>query len=88
VIIVSGNGTIRTISINKKLEVETKRHVVLVYYDLPERLTYEEEDMIFETKPKLFIIGTITISDETISLLSIGMLEIRINGKSNLKQRT
>jgi hypothetical protein len=34
VIIIQGNGTIRTISINKKLRVETKRPQVLVCYDL------------------------------------------------------
>jgi hypothetical protein len=34
VIIVQGNGTIRTISINKKLGVETRRPQVLVCYDL------------------------------------------------------
>ncbi len=40
--------------------------------------------MIFETKPKLFSIGTITILDETISLLNVGVSNIKINGKSKL----
>ncbi len=40
-----------------------------------ERLIDEEEDLIFETEPELF--GTITLSKETISLLSVGVLEIR-----------
>ncbi len=44
--------------------------------------------MIFEIKPKLFSIGTITISDEVISLLSTGMSEVKINGKSNLESKT
>jgi len=39
----------------------------------------EEEDLIFEIKLELFSIKTIIIRDETISLLSIGMLEIKIN---------
>jgi hypothetical protein len=36
VIIVQGNGIIRTISINKKLGVGTKRPQVFVCYDLME----------------------------------------------------
>jgi hypothetical protein len=39
-------------------------------------LTYEEEDLIFETEPELLSIGTITFSEETLSLLNIGVLEI------------
>jgi hypothetical protein len=53
---------------------------------LTKGLTYEEEDLIFEIEPDMFSIGTITILDETISLLSIGVLEIRFNGKFELEQ--
>jgi hypothetical protein len=88
VIIIQGNGIIKTISLNKKLGVETRRPQILVCYDLVEGLTYEEEALSFETKLKLFSIGTNTILDETISLLSIGVLEITINIKSKLKQGT
>jgi hypothetical protein len=52
-IIVQGNGTIKTISINKKLGVETRKPQVLVCYDLLKWLT-NEEDHIFETKPNCF----------------------------------
>jgi hypothetical protein len=76
VIIVQNNQKIRIILVNKKLGVETRRSQVLVCYELLEGLTYEEKDLIFEIKPKLFSIGTIFILDETISLLSIGMLEM------------
>jgi uncharacterized membrane protein len=55
---------------------------------LLERLTNEEEDLIFETELELFSIGTIIISNETISLLSIKMSKIRINEEFELKQRT
>jgi hypothetical protein len=48
------------------LGIETKQPQVLVCYDLLERLTNEKEDLIFETKPELFSIGTIIISNETI----------------------
>jgi hypothetical protein len=88
VITIQGNGTIKIILVNKKLGEETRRPQVLVYYDLMEGLIDEEEVLIFETKPELFSIGTITISEETISLSSIGVLEIKINDKSESHQRT
>ncbi len=53
---------------------EFKRPKLLICYDLMEGLTYEEENLIFEIKLKLFSIGTITLLEETISFLSIGML--------------
>ncbi len=68
--------------------METRKPRVFICYDLLEGLTYEEEYMIFETKPKLFSIGKITISNEIVSLLSVGVLEIRINEESNPKQGT
>jgi hypothetical protein len=48
----------------------------------------EEEDLIFETKPKLFSIGTIIFLKERISLLSVGMLRIRSTKESDPKQGT
>ncbi len=66
VITIQGNGTIRTILVNKKLGVETRRPQVLVYYDLMQRLTDEEEDLIFETELELFSIGTITLLKEMV----------------------
>jgi len=88
VIIVRSSGTIKTISINKKLGAKMRRPQILVYYDLLEWLTYAKENLIFEIKPKLFSIGIIIISNEIISLLNIGVLEIKINGESNPKQGT
>jgi hypothetical protein len=61
VIIVQGNGTIKTIVDNKKLGAKTRRPQVLVCYDLMEGLTNEEAVLIFETKPQLFSIGIITL---------------------------
>jgi len=69
------------------LGAQTKRPQVLVY-DLMEGLTDEEEDLIFETKPKLFLIGTIIFSKETVLLLNVGVLEIRSTKESNLEQGT
>jgi hypothetical protein len=51
-----------------------------------EGLIDEEEDLIFETKPKLFSISIITISNETISLMNVGVTYIIINGECELKQ--
>ncbi len=88
VIIVQSNGIIRIILINRKLGAKIKSHQVLVCYDLLEGLIDEEEDLIFEIELELFSIGTITISDETISLLSIGVLEVKINGEFDIEQGT
>jgi hypothetical protein len=82
VIIVQGNGIVKTISINKKLGAKTKRPQILICYDLLEGPTKEEEDLIFEIEPKLLSMGTIIILEETISLLNIGVSEIRINEES------
>jgi hypothetical protein len=53
-----------------------------------EGLLYEKEDLIFEIELELFSIGTITILDETISLLSIRMLEVKIGGEFDPEQGT
>jgi hypothetical protein len=88
VITIQHNGIVKTISDNKKLGVKTKRPQIIVCYDLLEGLTYEEEDVIFEIKPKLFSISTIIISYEVISLLSTKMSKVKINGKSNTESKT
>ncbi len=59
--------------------VETKKPRVFVCYDLMEGLTDEEEDLIFKIELELFSIGTIIILEGNFSLLSIGMLKIKIN---------
>ncbi len=88
VIIVQGNGTIKTILVNKKLGVETKWPQTLVRYDLFERITNEKEDMIFEIEPELLSIGIIIISNEIVSLLSIKVSKVKISGESDLEQET
>jgi hypothetical protein len=55
------------------LGVETRRPQIFVCYDLIQRLTNEKEDLILETKPKLFSVSTIAFPEETISLLSVGI---------------
>jgi hypothetical protein len=50
-----------------------------------EWLIDEEEDLIFETKLELFSIGTIALSEETISLLCVGMSKIRSIEEFNLE---
>ncbi len=66
VIIIQGNGIVTTISINKKLGVETIRPQILVCYDLLGGLIDEKENLIFEAELKLFSSGIITILDETL----------------------
>jgi len=61
------------------LGAKTRKPQVFVCYDLMERLTNEEEDLIFKIDLEFFSIGTITILEETISLLNIRMLKITIN---------
>jgi len=85
VIIVQHNEAVRIILVNKKLGVKTRRPQILVCYDLMEGLIDEEEDLIFETELKLFSIGIIIISNETVSLLSVRPIVIRIYGKSKLE---
>jgi hypothetical protein len=70
------------------LGVETRRPQVLVYYDLMQRLTDEEEDLIFETELELFSIGTITLLEETVSLLSVGVSKIKSIEDFDSKQKT
>jgi len=88
VITVQGNGTFKTISVNRKLGVETRRPQLLVYYGLMESLTYEEEDLIFEIEPKLILIGTIIRLEETILLLSVGVSKIKSIEEFDLEQGT
>jgi hypothetical protein len=52
-----------------------------------EGLTNEEENLIFETKLELFSIGTISISYQIVSLLSIGGSKVRVNGKCDLERQ-
>jgi hypothetical protein len=51
-----------------------------------EGLTNEEEDLIFEIEPKLFSIGTITLLEEMVSLLSVGVSKIRSIEEFNPKK--
>jgi hypothetical protein len=53
-----------------------------------EGLTNEEEDIIFETKLKLFSIGIITLLEKTILSLSVRVSKIKSTEKSNLEQKT
>jgi hypothetical protein len=88
VITIQGNGIVTTILVNKELGAKIRRPQVLVCYDVLEGLIDGEEDLIFETKPKLFLISTTIISYETISLLSIRMSEITISEEFEPKQGT
>jgi hypothetical protein len=87
VITIQGNGTIRTISINKKLGAQARRPQILVCYDLMEWLTNEEEDLIFETTKIVFNWHNYNFK-KIVSLLSVGVLEIRNTKELYPKQKT
>jgi hypothetical protein len=53
-----------------------------------EGLIDEKEDLIFKTRPEVFLISTIIILNEIVSLLSVGESKKKINEDSNLKQGT
>jgi hypothetical protein len=53
-----------------------------------EGLTNDEENLIFETKLELLLIGTITLLEEMVSLSSVGASEIRNIQEYDQKQRT
>jgi hypothetical protein len=63
IITIQGNGTIRTITITKHLGGEVKKLEVLLCYNYQNGITNEDKDIIFNTKPKLFSIGTINLFD-------------------------
>ncbi len=57
---IHGNGIIRTIAMIKHLRSYVKQLEVLWCYDFLNGITNEEEDVMFESEPKLFSIGTIS----------------------------
>ncbi len=61
IVTIQGNGTIKTITIFKHLGGEVRRTEVLLCYNYQNGITDEEKDIIFATKPKLFLIGTISL---------------------------
>jgi len=61
IITIEGNGIIKTITITKCLGGEVRKPEVLLCYDYQNGIIDEEEDMIFATKPKLFLIGIISL---------------------------
>jgi len=52
-----------------------------------EGLTNEKEDLTFEIELELFSIGIITLSEETIPWLNVGVSEIRSTKESNPEQK-
>ena len=58
---IRGNGTVKTISINQRKGPLLKLPDVLVYYNLAEGLTEEEEDCFIRTQKDIFAVETITL---------------------------
>jgi hypothetical protein len=68
IITIQGNGTVKIITVTKHLRSEVRRPKVLLCYDYQNGIIYEEEDIIFTIKPKLFSIGTINLPETIQSL--------------------
>ncbi len=51
IVTIQGNGTIKTIIVTKHLGGEVRRPKVLMCYDYHNGITYEENNIIFATKP-------------------------------------
>jgi len=74
------NGIIRTIIIIKHLGGEIRRPKVLLCYDYQNGITYEEKDIMFATKPKLFSIGTISLPK---TIQSVETIDVEIMDTSD-----
>jgi len=84
IVTIQRNGTIRTIIVTKHLGGEVKRPEVLLCYDYQNGITYEEEDIILTTKPKLFSIGTINLSKTIQSVKSTNVEIMDIDVKTSI----
>jgi hypothetical protein len=60
IIIIHGNDMVKTIVVTKHLRSQTKCVEVLLCYDFQNGITYEEEDLVFKTKPGFFYIILLT----------------------------
>ena len=54
-----GNGTIKTVKINRQLGYEAVTPHALVYYNFAEGITDDEETILLATDPILQLVGTI-----------------------------
>jgi len=75
IVTIQGNGIVTTIIITKHLGGEVRRPKVLLCYDYQNRITNEEEDVIFTIKPELFSIGIINLL-ETIQTMKTTYVQI------------
>lgn len=60
-ITIEGNGIVHIITITKYMHNNTKRQGVFLYYDFINEVDNEEEDVVWETKPHLFMTNIITL---------------------------
>lgn len=56
IIIIHGNGMVKTITLTKHLRSQTKCFEVFLCSDFQNGITYEEEDLVFKTKFGFFLI--------------------------------
>jgi hypothetical protein len=60
-ITIEGNGIVHIIAITKYMHNNTKWQEVFLYYDFINEVINEEEDVVLETKPHLFVTNIITL---------------------------
>ncbi len=60
-IIIQRDDKVKTILVNKKLGAPSKCPKLLIYYDFHFKISYKEEDLMFATNPRLFLVGTIVV---------------------------
>jgi hypothetical protein len=60
---------------------EVRKPELLLCYDYHNGITYEEEDIIFVTEPKLFSIGIINLLDtiQFVKITYVGIMDIDVN---------
>jgi hypothetical protein len=66
-----------TIVITKHLDNNTKHPKIMLFYDLMEGVTDEEEKILFVAKSNLFTLGTITLTE--LEILSITIIDAEAN---------
>jgi hypothetical protein len=71
------NGMMQTIVVTKHLDSNTKRLEVLLYYDIMEGVTNEEEEISFIAKPILFTFKTFTLPGSKI--LNAAIFSAKVN---------
>jgi hypothetical protein len=80
IITIQGNGIVITVTIAKHLGGELRRLEMLLCYYYQNGITYEEENIIVAIEPKLFSIGTISLSEiiQFVKTRDVGIMDTNV----------